>query len=336
MGNYLAGSGKEEGVANKLVPMAISGNAASFKSECSANEGLVSKLDRQRNTVLHGLFTVRDVTPGHSEIFELVRSELGGDNGRFLEMLATKNDLGCNVLWIGVAYQAVDLLQKLESVIGKDELKRLISVTNLQGDTGILAACSRGGEASLLWLRSLYGDGDRDALLSLLCACNKNGTDVVQTVCSGSHLQTAKVLRDLLPAENWGRADSKRGLYPLHVAVERGWQEGVELILSIVGSDGTAVRDLNGATPLHVAAFVGHCSCVSPLINADADIEARDGSGRTALWLAKLKGFDGVATLLEEAGAKDNLKGMAEEIEQSDTRRREAERKRDEQNIAET
>jgi len=175
-------------------------------------------------------------------------------------------------------------------------------------------------------MKDLFLD-DESALRTILLVPNNRGTDVVQTTVGGRHLCAAKILFPLLPRRLWSSPNSQ-GIFPLHVAVERGWREGAEFLLDALGPGGALARDDNGAAPLHVAAFIGDVGCVQALLLAGVDVEIRDGEGRTALWLAKLKGFYEVARLLTDAGARNDLDGMAEEIEERSRRREEGKNKK--------
>lgn len=60
----------------------------------------------------------------------------------------------------------------------------------------------------------------------------------------------------------------------------------------------------NGATPLMVAAFEGHEDVVRILLEAGADVNAKDAEGNTALSLATTRGHQDVIKLLKAKGAK--------------------------------
>lgn len=64
--------------------------------------------------------------------------------------------------------------------------------------------------------------------------------------------------------------------------------------------------DLGGMTPLHYAAFEGHCDIINLLCDAGADILAKDNLGQTALhWAVQGCKHDAVSLLMEwEKGAQ--------------------------------
>jgi len=60
----------------------------------------------------------------------------------------------------------------------------------------------------------------------------------------------------------------------------------------------------SGITALHVAAALGHASCVSVLLRAGAEANPRRDNGRTALHAACAGGHTAVVQLLLDAGAE--------------------------------
>lgn len=105
-----------------------------------------------------------------------------------------------------------------------------------------------------------------------------------------------------------------RGVFPLGAAASRGCVETVSALLA-ASADITAC-DLNGTRPLALAAFCGNTDVTRELIAATRaagiDVDHRDGSGATALWLAASAGHDADVELLLGAGAaKDAANGGA-------------------------
>lgn len=66
------------------------------------------------------------------------------------------------------------------------------------------------------------------------------------------------------------------------------------------------VRANDGCTALILAASAGDIGIVQVLLNKGADVSRKlTATGKTALMLAKEKGYDEVARLLKQAGAKE-------------------------------
>ena len=96
-------------------------------------------------------------------------------------------------------------------------------------------------------------------------------------------------------------ARNSRGSTPLHYAAIRGHVEIVRLLCDS-GAD-VEVRSSGGRRPLHSAAWKGRISVVKELIEErNAEINARDSDGRTALRVARQHNIHGVASYLVSHG----------------------------------
>ena len=112
------------------------------------------------------------------------------------------------------------------------------------------------------------------------------------------HLAICRLLIDKgaqVEARNFG------GSTPLHYAASQGHIEIVRLLCDR-GADVEA-RNINGWRPLHWAAYIGHISVVKELIEErNAEINARNEDGRTALGLARQQNNEDVAAYLVSHG----------------------------------
>lgn len=91
------------------------------------------------------------------------------------------------------------------------------------------------------------------------------------------------------------------GNTPLHAAAFRGQVEVIELLLAR-GADVNA-SDVRGWIPLHQAVDQGHALAVELLLAKGASVNARmKGGGFTALDLAQLREYNGLAALIREHG----------------------------------
>ena len=94
------------------------------------------------------------------------------------------------------------------------------------------------------------------------------------------------------------------GFTPLLIAVFRRETEIVAELLA-AGDLMLEQRALLGRTALILASGIGLYGVVSLLLNAGADVGARDDIGRTALAWAKSLGHTSVASLLKQYGAPE-------------------------------
>ena len=103
-----------------------------------------------------------------------------------------------------------------------------------------------------------------------------------------------------LHADKLNTPDPK-GLPPLHCAAATGHAPAMQLLLE-AGAD-VAARDAAGITALHIACATGHDALITLLLEAGADKEAADQAGTTPLALAAQHGREGCVAVLVEAGA---------------------------------
>ncbi|MDE2794833.1 MAG: ankyrin repeat domain-containing protein [Gemmatimonadota bacterium] len=103
---------------------------------------------------------------------------------------------------------------------------------------------------------------------------------------------------------DWDSPDG--GNTPLHFAARYSWDPAVFVVLIEAGADVEA-RNGHGQTPLHLAAQGNKPVVVSQLVEAGADLDARDRNGNTPLHASARGGYPPVAHLLLELGADPTL-----------------------------
>ncbi|KAL6407302.1 Ankyrin repeat-containing domain protein [Ilyonectria robusta] len=123
-----------------------------------------------------------------------------------------------------------------------------------------------------------------------------HGTPLLQAACNGS----SEITRLLLDHKASPGIATLSGQTPLEAAAERGHAGVVQLLIE----RGEDVQGRQGRTPpLCSAASGGYHSAVKLFLDMDADIEATDDSGGTALSVAAQQGHVTIVQLLLESGA---------------------------------
>ena len=114
-------------------------------------------------------------------------------------------------------------------------------------------------------------------------ATDEYGWTCLKIAASAGHVDICRLLLD---KEAQLEAKSIIGNTPLHLAASQGRVEIVRLLCDR-GADVEAC-DNTGWKPLHIAAYWGRISVVKELIDErNAEINARDSDGRTALMYAR-------------------------------------------------
>lgn len=121
-------------------------------------------------------------------------------------------------------------------------------------------------------------------------------------ICRYARADAAKRLLDAGADAN---SQDNTGRTPLHAAVAADAM-GVFQILLRNRATNLNARMHDGTTPLILAARLAIEGMVEDLINADADINAADNSGKTALhWAAAVNNVDAVNVLLAHGANRD-------------------------------
>jgi len=329
MGNWLS-SGGSGAQPPELLSAAVIGDVDRFTSAW-ANESGRQVTDSQGNNVLHALFSCQN---DHENVRTKVILDLIHNSATFdVESMysARSSAMGCNPIWIIVAYGNVDLLRHLQTIAPQIKIAELLTVPNLQGDTSILATCSKGNVAMLEYLSSEVVR-DATAFSELLRKENSKGTTPLQTAVGNGHLDLVRYLVDRVPPQDL-MAKSAGGLSLFHVCCERNFADGLAVLLRKVDDDAAvlALTDRNDANCLHVAAFCRNKEAVEEVVKRCGRVElldARDGEGRTAYWLAMLKGAADVGEVLARAGVDTGIEGMQAEIEEAARHRADNEARR--------
>ena len=154
-----------------------------------------------------------------------------------------------------------------------------------------------------------------------VCESPKVGTDLgaceVVAVCASPSVWNAGTNRCDCPAPDIGAdgADAPGDCHAegaLHEAAEAGDLDVVSHLIAVHMAD-VNVKDGIGRTPLHLAALSGHAAVAAALLAAGADWSVEDEEGEVALYIAARLGHVSVVATLIMAGANVNMKSFGDE-----------------------
>ncbi|KAF7513434.1 hypothetical protein GJ744_008728 [Endocarpon pusillum] len=103
---------------------------------------------------------------------------------------------------------------------------------------------------------------------------------------------------------------SMSGATPLHLAAEMGHNDVIEGLLA--GGAHADARMTNDTTPIHLAATNGHLESVKQLLDAGADVSFRNRIGMTPLLFAAYQGHGETAEMIWHAGGEIYELSLAE------------------------
>ncbi|XP_043484103.1 putative ankyrin repeat protein RF_0381 isoform X2 [Leptopilina heterotoma] len=157
----------------------------------------------------------------------------------------------------------------------------------------------------MLQLRCAINEGNAETVKELLQKeININDQDrdgktiLYHAVNAGNLLIVEEILKY--------RPDINEEKYALHIAVENGHKEIVELLLEPKFGAEINCKNDNGNTPLYVSARKGNTEIFKMLLIKGADINEVNCIQETALSIAAKKGHEEIVKLLLEPGNRYN------------------------------
>ncbi|KAL6208514.1 hypothetical protein ACLB2K_019463 [Fragaria x ananassa] len=231
-------------------------------------------------------------------------------------------EIGC------IVRQNAPLQVKYWSEIKRDDVDALVRLVrnfpelevnwvDSDGRTPIHVAAANGHVEMLKFLVSAGGYGevwDRKGCTPLHCAAEKGHLEPTKFLLECSDVKyvvtkNGKTAFDLA-AEN-GHLSLLGHLRFDDVLLRAARLDDVHGLKSCLAEGAEVnVRDQNGWTPLHRAAFKGRIECVKVLLNHGAQLDVVDNAGYTPLHCAVEAGHVQVALLLVAHGARANVKSL--------------------------
>jgi hypothetical protein len=145
----------------------------------------------------------------------------------------------------------------------------------------------------LSWMRKLLPGGD--------AMPKRSASDA-----AGASTECVLVAQTPFEADAWAEALREIRVAVVNHAQQQHWPHVA--VLAQAGRDVNVPEAGNGRTALHYAAGYGHVSTAEALVNAGANVNARDRAGMTALGWACLKGHVDLVQLLLKANADPLIK----------------------------
>ncbi|KAL6214786.1 hypothetical protein ACLB2K_014218 [Fragaria x ananassa] len=228
-------------------------------------------------------------------------------------LVASSCKVDSSVLHDAAATNRVDLIE----ILCKNFPELDVNWVDSDGRTPIHVAAANGHVEMLKFLVSAGGDGevwDRKGWTPLHCAAEKGHLESTKflLVCSDVKYVVTKNGKTAfdLAAEN-GHLSLFGHLRFDDVLLRAARLDDVHGLKSCLAEGAEVnVRDQNGWTPLHRAAFKGRIECVKVLLNHGAQLDVVDNAGYMPLHCAVEAGHVQVALLLVAHGARANVKSL--------------------------
>lgn len=141
----------------------------------------------------------------------------------------------------------------------------------------LFKACEAGDEAAV---RALLADADAQGTLPRLLLRRQHGCTAMHRAAATGHF---RVVTELLARGADANAITAAGVTPLHMGSECGHNDVVDVLVAFGAAQ---PPDDYGSTPLHRAAFAGCVEIVTMLLEGGGIEDARDVNGHTPLHVA--------------------------------------------------
>lgn len=221
----------------------------------------------------------------------------------------------------------------------------LISYQNESGDTALIKACERGhtevvktllahgadinqtnlvGSSALQWVSRTHCD-KRFETVKLLLSYDDIQVDLkshkksrTALHCAAESDETGVICKDLLDKLATVNIQDIEGMTPLHLAAFRGLDINVQLLIQY-GAHINIQTHKFGLTALHIAMREGHFNTVKLLLVAGADLDIQDSCGQKAL--ERMKTYAKLSNKYEYSLIEEYIAEYRDEIRTTESRR---------------
>jgi len=203
-------------------------------------------------------------------------------------------------------------IKTAETLLPLVKTYNLANARNIHGDTALMVAIVANETQMALWLLEQH---EQQRITLDVDIQNSNGAALASFDIgnfTALHLAAKRnqpsVLTRLLMANANPTIRDYFGFAPIHWAAYGGNTASLEVLCNTMETANTHIDIENdvGQTALHLAANQGHLKSVQVLINAQADIEAKDNEGKTPLFMAAKSKSPPIVVELIMAGANPN------------------------------
>ncbi|EPY77258.1 ankyrin repeat domain 28-like protein [Camelus ferus] len=210
------------------------------------------------------------------------------------EAVDVKDAKGQTPLMLAVAYGHIDAVSLLL------EKEANVDAVDIMGCTALHRGIMTGHEECVQMLL--------EQEVSILCKDSRGRTPLHYAAARGHATWLSELLQMALSEEDCSFKDNQ-GYTPLHWACYNGNENCIEVLLEqkcfrkFVGNPFTPLHC--AMTPLHAAAFADHVECLQLLLRHNAQVNAADNAGKTALMMAAENGQAGAVDILVNSAQAD-------------------------------
>ncbi|XP_044178516.1 transient receptor potential cation channel subfamily A member 1 homolog [Acropora millepora] len=289
-----------------LIEMTQVGPEPALPAQRNQDDLQVPEIEDLSHISLHQV--ARD---GRTDIIKQKLQKFGGNNERLLEAINKGDEDGVTPLHYAVRHGHMDVV-KLLSKFGAD-----INKTEKDGVSPLHDAVTICTDTVQQSGSRYYVDGEVNTVVAPVTTTLS--TDKIEGEINPSYgmqlsmeESTESFIMFLVQQGGDVNVVDNSGSSPLHYAATKG---NLTAVRELLQCDGIKIDHMDeyGSTPLHCAVTCSDGKVVKALLDAGADLRAKDDEDRTPIHLACIEGnIDAVLVLLEHVKNSENLRHMDE------------------------